>query len=361
MKVLRNILRAAACLGVAAAFVCPTPQANACTRVTYVGDNAVITGRTLDWKTPIPNNIYVLPRGIARQSYDEPERSVQWTSRYASVVAVGYDIGVAEGMNQEGLCCNILYLPGTYYAEQGDPRPLMSTSLWAQYVLDNFATTREAVATLSLDAFQINAPAMPGGDATTVHMAISDKTGNSAIVEYLNGKLSIHEGKQYQVLTNAPPYDQQLAIYDYWKTVGGLNMLPGTARSQDRFTRASFYVGMLDKDLPHDKALGGVFGIVGNCAVPTGISIPNQPEISTTQWRSVSDQTNQIYFYRETNSPSTIWIDLREFDIYPGAPIMKLDLISKGQGMMSGNVIKQMKKSAGYTPMFRAMPAEAAK
>lgn len=179
-------------------------ETEACTRVTYIGENAVITGRTLDWRTPIPTNLYVYPRGVTRRSYDT-DRSITWTSKYGSVVSVGYDVGVNEGMNEMGLVCNLLYLPGTFYASDDDPRPYMSTALWAAYVLDNFATTHEAVEALSADSFQINAPKMPGGSATTLHMAISDDTGNSAIVEYVDGKISIHEGKEYQVLTNAPP------------------------------------------------------------------------------------------------------------------------------------------------------------
>lgn len=326
-------------------------RAEACTRVTYVGDSAVVTGRTLDWRTPIPTNLYVYPRGVEKKSFNT-DRSISWTSKYGSVVSVGFDLGVNEGMNEMGLVCNLLYLPGTVYAKEGDPRPYMSTSLWAAYVLDNFATTSEAVAQLKLDEFQIDAPSMPGGAPATLHMAISDADGNSAIVEYVDGKIEIHEGMEYQVLTNAPPYQTQLDIYDYWKSVGGMNMLPGTNRSQDRFTRASFYVGVLPKDASHETALAGVFGIIANCAVPTGISLPDQPEISTTQWKSVSDQRERVYYFKMTERPAILWVDLKEFDLYQGAPIMKLD-IANSRKVLVGNVIKDMKQSKGFTPMYQ--------
>ena len=39
----------------------------------------------------------------------------------------------------------------------------------------------------------------------------------SAIFEYVHGKLVIHHGKEYQVMTNSPIYDQQIAINEYWK------------------------------------------------------------------------------------------------------------------------------------------------
>ena len=79
------------------------------------------------------------------------------------------------------------------------------------------------------------------GPESTLHLAITDETGNTAILEYLDGKLNIHEGKEYRVMTNSPRYEEQLANR-YWEEIGGLVMLPGTNRASDRFVRASFYI-----------------------------------------------------------------------------------------------------------------------
>jgi len=329
-----------------------TPRTDACTRVVYIGDKGtVITGRTLDWKENIPTNLYVMPRGIERTSYDT-ENSMKWTSKYGSVVAVGYDVGVSEGLNEEGLVCNLLFLPGTVYQTENETRIPMSSAVWAQYVLDNFATTSEAVEAMKADRFYIDAPVMPGGTSTTLHMAISDSTGNSAIIEYLDGNLTIHEGRQYQVLTNAPPYDQQLAVNEYWEGVGGMNMLPGTNRSYDRFVRGSFYINAVPKNTSHDMALAGVFGVLFNCSVPVGISLPEQPEISSTQWRSVADQKKLTYYYATTLNPSVMWINLNNVQLHPGSPILKLDLMNTTR-KFGGDVIKDMKPSDGYKPLYR--------
>ena len=323
----------------------------ACTRVVYVGNNSeVITGRTLDWKEEIGTNLYVMPRGMERVGYDE-SNTIKWISKYGSVVSVGYDVGVNEGMNEKGLVCNLLYLPGTVYSLPNDTRPYISTSVWAQYVLDNFATTQEAVEELKKDRFQINAPAMPGGNATTLHMAISDATGNSAIVEYIDGVISIHEGQEYQVMTNAPTYDKQLAINEYWKSIGGLKMLPGTNKSSDRFVRASFYVDALPLNTSNQMALAGVFGIINNCSVPIGISVADQPEISSTRWRSVSDQKNKVYYFESTLSPAIIWIDLSKCNVNKGAPVLKLDLINNTK-VLVGEMNNMRVKSKPFTPMF---------
>ena len=75
----------------AIAFATANDDVEACTRVVYVGDNnEVVTGRTLDWKSPIGTNLYVMPRGMERVGYDQPN-TIKWMSKYGSVVSVGYE------------------------------------------------------------------------------------------------------------------------------------------------------------------------------------------------------------------------------------------------------------------------------
>src|SRR5699024_2557573 len=106
----------------------------------------------------------------------------------------------------------------------------------------NYATVAEAVADLQNEPFQVVSDMMPTGDRmATLHLSISDAEGDNAIFEYIGGKLIIHHDPSYQVMTNSPTFDKQLALTDYWNEIGGLTMLPGTNRAADRFVRASFY------------------------------------------------------------------------------------------------------------------------
>ena len=211
---MRKKIMMAALVTIAVNLIWGGQLAKACTRAVYIGpDNMVITGRTMDWKEDIQSNLYLFPRGIKRAGYDKGN-TVGWTSKYGSIVATGYDIGTCDGMNEKGLVASLLFLPESVYTRPNDTRPVMGISIWTQYVLDNFATVREAVEELSKQTFRIDAPNMPNGSASTLHMAITDETGNSAILEYINGDLIIHEGKEYQVMTNTPRYDLELAVND---------------------------------------------------------------------------------------------------------------------------------------------------
>ena len=172
----------------------------------------------------------------------------------------------------------------------------------------------------------------------------------AVVLEYLDGKLSIHEGKEYQVMTNSPRYEYQLAINDYWKEVGGLQMLPGTNRSSDRFVRASFYIHAIPQTADAKIAVPSVLSVMRNVSVPFGINTPEKPHISSTRWRSVSDQKNKVYYFESTLTPNLFWLDLKKIDFSPKAGIKKLSL-TKGE-IYAGDAVKDLKDSESFTFLF---------
>ena len=330
-----------------------TTYTQACTRVVYLGKNGmIVTGRTMDWKEDLKSNIYVFPRGIERAGADKGN-TIHWKSKYGSVITAGYDIGTSDGMNEKGLVANLLYLTESDYYRPNDTRPVMGISIWTQYVLDNFATVDEAVKELSKETFRIDAPDMPNGAKSTLHLAISDASGNSAIFEYIKGKLIIHEGKEYQVMTNSPSYEQQITLNNYWQQIGGLVMLPGTNRAADRFVRASFYINVIPQTDNQREAVAGVFSVIRNVSVPLGISTPAQPNISSTRWRTVADQKNKVYFFESTMTPNVFWINMKDLDFSAGTSIKKLNL-ANGE-TYAGNAVKDMVNSPSFKFLFEVI------
>lgn len=303
----------------------------------------------MDWKEDPQSNIYLYPRGMQKRAA-HTDNTVRWTSRYGSVVTAGYDIGVTDGMNEKGLVANLLFLSESSYKRDGDNRPVMGISIWTQYVLDNFATVEEAVAELKKEKFRIDAPDLPNGSKSTLHLSISDTTGNSAIFEYIDGRLIIHQGKECQVMTNSPTYDKQQTLNDYWEQIGGLVMLPGTNRASDRFVRASFYIKALPQTADMRQGVAGVFSVMRNVSVPLGISVPDQPNIASTRWRTVADQKNRVYYFESTLSPDIFWIDFKGLDFNPGAKIKKLNLT--GGEIYAGNAAARFEDDKGLDFLF---------
>lgn len=109
--------------------------------------------------------------------------SLKWTSKHGSVVTSIYEGGTADGMNEKGLVANLLYLAESEYPPLSDKRPAVVITGWTQYVLDNFATVHEAVTELQKEMFRMVSVVAPNGAEGTVHLSISDPSGDSAIFE----------------------------------------------------------------------------------------------------------------------------------------------------------------------------------
>lgn len=321
----------------------------ACTRIVYQGpNNTVITARSMDWKEDIPANLWVLPRGIERNGL-VGENSIKWKSKYGSLVTSSWDIATSDGMNEKGLVANMLWLAESQYSDfdTKSNKKGLAISLWLQYVLDNFSTVEEAVKELKKESFIVVSSVIPGTDRfTTLHLSVSDATGDSAIFEYIKGKLVIHHNKKYNVMTNSPIFEQQLAISKYWEGIPGTIMLPGTNRAADRYVRASYYINAIPQTDNINMALASVFGVIRNCSVPLGISSETEPNISSTRWRTVADQKNLVYFFENVLNPNVVWVDLKKIDFSEKAQVKKLNLSNNEN--YSGETSKDFKNTNAF-------------
>ena len=334
--------------------------AQACTRALYVAaDGTAIVGRSMDWGEDMMSNMWVLPRGMKRDGRGG-KNTISWVSKYGSLIVSAYDIGTADGMNEKGLVVNELALVESNYGKPPEGAKVISLSTWPQYVLDNFATVAEAVADLRKEEFRVQTIVLGTGRPANMHLVISDPTGDSAVFEYIDGKLVIHHGKQYTVMTNSPTFDKQLAILEYWKEAGGLTKsLPGTSRAADRFVRTTFLLQVLpDKVSPtyisgaprqdfKFQAPMAVLSLMRSVGTPLGFANEEQPWVSSTIWRTVSDSTNRVVMFDSALTPATFWVKLDDLDLKPGAPVRKLELA--GGKTYSGNAVDKFVDAKLFT------------
>jgi penicillin V acylase-like amidase (Ntn superfamily) len=331
------MMRRTLAIGLGLALVSAVPIADACTRILYQsGTGDFIVGRTMDWNEDTSTDLWAFPQGMQRDGGID-SGSIKWKSRFGSVVASFYGVGSVDGMNQAGLVGNTLYLAeADYGTEAKSGKPSLSIGAWLQYALDNYASVAEAVAGLQAEPFRIVAPKLPNGDVAGAHLALSDASGDSAIFEYVGGKLVIHHAPQYRVMTNSPTFDKQLAINAYWEEIGGATMLPGTSRAADRFVRASYFEKSALKATDERTAIATVFSMMRSISVPVGMNDPEQPNIATTMWRTVADSKARRYYYESVFSPVVFWVDLDQLDLSPQGTPRKLDL--KNHPILSGEV-----------------------
>ncbi len=342
----------AAALAIIAAAACNTQDVEACTRVTYHGaDSLIIIGRSLDWKTPIPTNVYVYPRGMKKMGSDLPG-AVTWTSRYGAVYAVGYDAGVTEGMNEKGLSVNGLFCKGTiYYNDENSNRAPMSLAMFTAWILDNCATTEEAIALVEKQNYTLRGATFDEGTTSTLHWGITDSKGNSAVVEFTDGIARCYRvAKGSFAMTNDPAWPSMQAIVAYWDKKGGTHTLPGTVSSPDRCVRANFFVN-------HVKAVGDAeLGasicrtVLNTACVPYEYSVEGEPNVSMTQWRSLSNLRDLRYYFDVATASGFYYVDLNKVDLRPGAPVRKI--ITSDMSNATGDQTKALKRTKPFTPSY---------
>ncbi len=322
-----------------------TSMASACSYISYQGkDDMVMTGRSMDWTDPMQTNLWALPAGLKHNGQAGPN-SLEWTSKYGSVVSVAFNKATVDGINTAGLNVSILYLSQAKYPTIKKGQPSISTFMWGQYLLDNFASVDEIIQALNNQKTNIVAPPLPGGYQSSIHVVATDKTGNNIIVEFVDGKMKIHHGSQYDVATNDPTYDEQLAQNQYWQNLDG-DFLPGTSKSEDRFARGWYYLHQAPKVSDQDQAAAIVFSIIRNISVPIGTSDKDHPNLAPTLWRSVADLKHKTYYFEPTNRPNVFWVDLNDLNLSRGGPVEKLAL-QDGQ-VYAGNVADQFKPTKQF-------------
>lgn len=311
-----------------------------CTRVIWPdAAGAVLVGRNMDFRRDLMTNLWKQPRGVARD--DGVDGHLTWTSRYGSVIAAAFDLISVDGVNEAGLAGHVLWLAESTYGPRDETRPALSQAIWMQYFLDNFATVAEAVDWIeTTDVQVIQMPDPTGGEPPTIHLALDDATGDSAIIEYLDGEPHVYHSRDYHVMTNSPTYDRQLELLTRWEGLGGDQPLPGDTAAEHRFARAAYYAAHLPQPTSQVQAIAAMFSVIRNAAQPFRMPDPGQPDVSQTIWQTVTDLTNRRFVYESTTRPNIVWVDLADLDFAENTPQLKLDLQSRLalEGGLAGNV-----------------------
>lgn len=311
-----------------------------CTRVVWSDANgSVIVGRNMDFHMDLLSNLWKYPRGIERT--DGVHGNLRWRSKYGSLVATAFDLIATDGMNEEGFAGHILWLAESNYGKPEASATQLSQAVWLQYYLDNFSTVADAVEWTNQSQVEIAQLFDPTGHLVpTLHLAINDATGDSAIIEYTDGKPKVYHSRDYKVMTNSPTYDEQLELVGVYQGLGGDKPLPGSTLASDRFARALFYVEHQVQPKTQVDAIAAMFSIIRNAAQPFRTPEPGKPDASQTIWQVVLDLTNKRYVFESTTRPGMVWVDFDELSFNEGTKTLRLDLVSRLalEGGLAGNV-----------------------
>ncbi len=317
-------------------------------------DSSIVVGRTMEFGIDPGSTLTVFPREFKFQGIG-PENTTgfSWLGQYGFVgmSIMGMPL-VSDGLNEKGLYVGDLYLPG--FAKYQDITPGEESKSISQLdvagcLLSLCATVEDAKKAIQ----DITVFGMYRDELKTIpplHYAIHDATGNSAVFEYVNGRLQIHDNP-LGVLTNSPTFDWHMINLRNFINLSATNIpelkltgdtieqigqgtgmlgLPGDATPPSRFIRAMAFTQTAVQPENAEKAVNLIYHIMNNFDIPKGFSkaVENgQTMYDFTFWTSFSDLTNKDYYYRGYDNVRVFKVSLKDLN-FSGTETKKLDTSS---------------------------------
>jgi choloylglycine hydrolase len=317
--------------------------ASACTGIRLKAkDGAVIYARTMEFAADLRSELIVIPRGKEYVgSAPGGRRGMRWTTRYgvAGANAFGMPI-VVDGLNEKGLAVGIFYFPG--YAgypavSESEAETTLAPHELATYLLGTCGDVGEAiqaarrvkVAGVVVEQLRIVPP---------VHFVVHDASGRSAVLEHVDGRLTVHDNP-LGVVTNAPTFDWHvtnlrnyinLTVTDVPRVDlggrafaafgmgSGLHGLPGDFTPPSRFVRAVAFSRSAE---PVESGREGVlqaFHILNQFDIPKGSTRKveqGEAVADHTLWTAASDLKNLRYHIHTHASRRIRMLDLSRADL----------------------------------------------
>jgi penicillin V acylase-like amidase (Ntn superfamily) len=294
----------------------------ACTTFCLKSNGEVLFGKNYDWMIG-DGMIFVNKRGVEKSAMTTgSETPARWISKYGNVTFNQYGKdNPSGGMNEAGLVIELMWLEDTQYPKP-DSRPVIGVLEWIQYQLDISGNVREVIK---------NTEAVRIASSVKLHYLVNDKAGNSATVEFLDGKLVAHTGENLAVsaLTN-DTYEKSL---NYSKSVA-----PEKAKTEssfDRFTRAANKSKEFAlKPKTEAESVNYAFEILSSVA-----------QRNSTQWSIVYDQKRAKIYFRSMQSSAIKTIDTKSFDYTCGSAVKIFDVNSKESGDVTAKFADYTRKA----------------
>lgn len=326
----------------------------ACTNISLTAkDGTVVVGRTMEFELPLESNVVTSPKGKKFTTKDaNGNPTMQWTSKYGYVYLNAFKQFDVDGMNTEGLSFGYLYLPGeTEYMPESNVKSInLPYTMLADWVLGNFSSVKEVKTALKRIIVYDLPKDVAGYNNLTfpLHAIIFDKTGAGIVVEFINGKMYIHNAPS-GVLTNSPTYDWQVnnlrnyislspyspepvmldgIIYTSTGIGSGMLGLPGDYSPPSRFAKVSILKKAAMQTADATTTLNLAEHILNNVDIPYGV-VRNKPNdfvdfnsVDKTQWTVFKDLRHNKLYFKSYYNQNLQMIDLNRLNLSANGKVL---------------------------------------
>ncbi len=325
-------------------FLLQANQTSACTSFSFFSkEKEVFAAKNYDWFfahghggifvyprnslriafTPQPDSLFLWLFGpwLSEEKEETLRAPLRWRSRYGSVTLTQFGKGLPiGGMNEKGLVVEMLQLNATEHPPFEAQRSTLNESQWTLYQLDQFASIQEVAQ--HLHELRITKTFIG------VHYFLTDASGASAVVEFLDGAVRLYHKDQLPVaaLTNDP----------YAKLLTGVeNHAPPASQF---FLRSSFNrfatAAMMLRQQPFQQtveqtAVDHAFAILSAVAMQgTSYDAPLAP----TQWSLVYDITHKSIHFKTRLKPEMKRIHMKAIDFNQLKTVQFIDMDTERTG-----------------------------
>src|SRR6185295_2426938 len=118
--------------------------------------------------------------------------------------------------------------------------------------------------------------------------------------------------------------------------------LPGTNEASDRFVRAAYHQMHLPPAYSEKEEVAGVLSVLHNASPPFEPYKRDNTKVHRTIWRTISNLSKHIYYFSSTENFNTMFVQLDQFNLNAGWPVMQLDLNKKRD--LVGDVTKAFER-----------------
>ncbi len=310
---------------------CLLPAAGiSCTTFVLDNNGQPVYGKNMDWRYPVTAYMLVNKRGVEKTTTPPPEeKTTTWTSQYGSVTFNFWGREFPfEGINEAGLFISSMGLSRETEYPEPDARPPLFVFQWVQYQLDNFSTIEEVIASQQ-EARITHSKELQIG----IHFLVGDSTGNSAVLEWLNGQLVVYQEETLpvKVLSNTE-YSTSLDVLSLFWRFGGVlpvpmrNFIPPMFKylnSYQRFVCATDMLRRFDSRSSGDT-VDYAFEILNNTSADV--------TAGRSRWRTVYDAGSSTIYFKSYYNDAIRFFDITAFDFSCTTPVKALDVNAELSG-----------------------------
>ena len=249
-----------------------------------------LLGKNLDWE--FGNGLVIFnPKNAVKKSV-VGQQPLNWKSRFKSITFNHFGKNLPlGGMNDAGLVIEELSSWPVEYPKHKNLNKINEFE-WIQFNLDSYSSVAEVIENVdkcSISKFYFD-----------LHYIVADSSGNSAIVEFIDGKATIllNNNSPFLALTNNN-YTELLKSYNHYQDSPRTNL--NVSQSQDRFIKLTEFLN-------------------GNSVYTSfsAMNILDSVKVRDTRWQILYDISDSVIYYKTDLSEITDSVYFLEFNLDDG-------------------------------------------